>query len=127
MKANIKPLLISSLERSVQGEGSYFVEAPISVRICQVEMKHRKVSSEKMFLDKHSPPLDVTYGLLLSIFWPPKRDVQDAPSHVYTHTPTLTHLPMHTHLHIHTLTHTHSLTYPLTLTHTLCTHIKTTE
>lgn len=67
MKANIKPLLVSSLEHSVQGEGSYLVEAPISVPTHQVEMKHRKVSSEKTkvesnpFLDKHSPLLDVTH------------------------------------------------------------------
>lgn len=57
MKANIKPLLVSSLERSVQVEGSYFVEAPISVPNRQVDMKHRKVSSEKIKVDSN-PFLD---------------------------------------------------------------------
>lgn len=119
-KANIKPLLVSLSGALCLGRRKLFCwSSPISAPIWQVEMKHGQASSEKMevdpnpSLDKHSPLLDIICGLLIYIFWPPKRDIQGAPSHFYT----LTHTPSCTHIYICTLTALYTHTFPCTLSH----------
>lgn len=120
-KTNIKHLLASLSGALCSGRRKLFCQSSsISLPIWQVEIKHRRVSSEKMkvdsnsSLDKYSPPLNV--GLLLSVFWPPTSKLLHI--HPRTHTPTHTHPCMHTSLP--SLIHTYTLAYTY-----LCLHSHT--